>query len=192
MIPIKDFKPQERSQGAIKVPAGVYIAKIIDAKEKEVSFGRQLFIGLDIIEGEYTGAYKKRYEADLEYKKKNPDSGDVKWKGTLKLTTYSNNEEYNKRNKVIFENNMWCIEDSNTGFHFDGEHEKELVGKVVGINVRDNYYNGRAFTEIGQLESVNRIREGKVNPMKPRGVPEETAPSVPEGYTSVEDEPLPF
>ena len=65
----------------VALPAGGYIAKIMDAKEVTFS-GRngdfsRLDVSLDIAEGEYQDYYKNDY--------KNQNTEDKKWRGVLKL-----------------------------------------------------------------------------------------------------------
>ena len=93
---------------------------------------------------------------------------------------------------------MWCVAESNPGFHWDWD-EKKLTGKMIGINIRKRLYNyngqDRETTEIGQFEVVQDVRDGKVKPMKPREQRTQVVESVnnvPEGYTAVDTEKVPW
>ena len=92
-----------------------------------------------------------------------------------------------------FGNAIWAIEQSNPGYHWDW-NEQGLKGKAVGINVRGGTYNGKPYTSIGRLESVQAIRDGSAKVMadaKPRG-DAQTAGNMDGGAIVVTDDELPF
>ena len=162
---------QNASQGVTKVPAGVYVAKIVGVKEEADQYGPQLKLALDIAEGEYADAYKRRYEADVEYARNNPgNSREAKWKGTIKYRIPEGRDpEHDSRNEARLNDALWRIEQSNPGLRIDWAHlEEQLKGKLVGINVRDAEYNGQPYTEIGRLEIAEEVRTGAVRTMNPR------------------------
>ena len=84
---------------------------------------------------------------------------------------------------------IWRIEKSNEGFHWDWD-EKKLIGKVIGINMQEDEYNGNRFTRIGRLEVAQDVRSGIVGVMPPRKRQEQTA--EPAGFTAVENIEVPF
>ena len=105
---------QNASQGVTKVPAGVYVAKIVGVKEEADQYGPQLKLALDIAEGEYADAYKRRYEADVEYARNNPgNSREAKWKGTIKYRIPEGRDpEHDSRNEARLNDALWRIEQS--------------------------------------------------------------------------------
>lgn len=148
-------------------PAGVYIAEIQGVRTEE-SYDKTrdvIVLMLEITEGEYANQYHKVYEDQRA------SFGDrVKYRGTFKLTPYMNGDEDWVRHK--FEGNLYCVEQSNPGYHWDWD-ETKLKGKKVGINVRNNLYtaqNGadKETTEIGQLETIEDVRNGRCRMMKDR------------------------
>ena len=60
-----------------QLPAGGYIAKIMDAKEIGYDWGNVLLISFDIAEGEYKDFFAKDY--------RNQQQEDKKWRGTFRL-----------------------------------------------------------------------------------------------------------
>lgn len=160
----------KKSGGFIELPPqGAYIGKILNVKV-EPSYDKshdQLVLMLDVTEGEYAGRYMEVYN---DQKERFPD---CKYRGTLRITVPEENEpEQNAWMKSIFEGAMWAVEQSNDGYSWDWD-EKKLKGKAVGFSVRNRSYTtddgkNRSTTEIGRLESIAEIRDGKVRPMKDR------------------------
>lgn len=146
-------------------PAGAYVAEIRAVRVKESGDGLHDVIELmmEIVEGEYANRYTEVYNSQKER------FGDAKYKGIFRLTPpIEGEEDWRKR---IFEGNLWCVEQSNSGYTWDWD-EKKLQGKKVGISVRNRFYtyNGKDYesTEIGQFETVQDVRDKKVKPMKDR------------------------
>ena len=71
----------------------------------------------------------------------------------------------------MFEENLWAVEQSNPGYKWEWD-EKKLKGKKVGINIRNRLYTynnkNRTTTEIGQLESIEDVKNGKCKKLKDR------------------------
>lgn len=191
---IDGFKSEAPAQGYPMLPAGCYVAGIKNAKIDGQEPDQQIVLRLEIIEGDWAGYYTKRYEHD-------GTSGGVKlqfppkYKGDFRIqipnqaNTRRQHPEWDLR---TLNNSIWCIESSNPGFRWDGDtdHIGQLIGKTVGINVREETYNGNLFTRIGRLENADNVRQGIAKPMKPRA--EKPAPAAdPSGFTPVETE-LPF
>ena len=111
---------------------------------------------LDIIEGEYKGRYAE------VWKDQDEKFGKATFKGTFRLIPYVEDDEDWRRR--VFESNLWCVEQSNPGYEWDWD-EKKLVGKKVGINVRNRLYTynnkDRSTTEIACFETVDDVRNGK-------------------------------
>ena len=169
MKPVDGYKSEARSNGYPMLPKGLYIAGIQNVKIEGTEPDQRLVLRLDIIEGEYTAYYTKRYNNDASA----GGRYEVKYKGDYRIQIP--NQANPKREHFDWDlralnNAMWAIEDSNDGYHWDW-NEAGLRGKMVGINVREGSFNGVPYTQIGRLESVKMIREGKckvMSDMKPR------------------------
>ena len=191
MEPFEGYKAEPQTAKMI-LPAGCYVASIISAKVEGVKPDPQLKIAVDVIEGPFAGFYNRQYEQASSQLNRQYE---VKYKGVLTLqipnpaNTKRTHPEWDTK---AFNNAMWCIEQSNSGYHWDW-NEKGLSNKVVGINVREGVFNGSTYTKIGRFEVANDVREGIAKPMKP--LEERTsagAVSTLADATPVEDVELPF
>ena len=130
-----NVKIERGSSAKATLPAGLYEVKIIQAKTETTANGSEMLVlAYDIAEGEEKDFYKKDYDARAT----DPNR---KWRGVFRIflpkEDGSDQDERNKRNLGAA---IWAIEDSNDGFHFDWD-ERKLVGKLVGINVRNKEYD---------------------------------------------------
>lgn len=175
-------------------PVGAYVAKIIAVRIKDAqpNFPRDTIeVMLDIAEGEYAGRFTEVYNDQKE----RFGTDNAKYKGIFRLVPYMEGDELWR--KTQFERAMWCVAKSNDGFHWDWD-EKKLQGKTVGISIRKRLYTyegeDRETVEIGQFEPAQDVREGKVSIMKPRDQRKmnESASSVPAGFTAVNTEEVPW
>lgn len=145
-------------------PVGAYICEIQAAREAEQNGRPVVELFMEITEGEYKNRFHEVYE---DQKERFGDN--VKYKGIFRLVPYMEGDEDWRRK--VFEENLWAVEQSNTGYKWDWD-EKKLKGKKVGISIRKRLYtyNGkdRETTEIGRLESIEEIKAGKVKPLKDR------------------------
>ena len=172
------------------LPAGGYVAKILDAEEKEYSWGSVLVISFDILEGEFKDFFKQNYKANTRE--------DKKWKGVYRLTVPQESNQWYDSQKRTFGNAIACIEESNNGYHWNWD-EKTLKGKTVGVLFRNFEYdvegNTGWSTECCSLASVEDIREGnfkmpKDKPLKKKAVAMPVAPV--QTFEEIDDEDLPF
>lgn len=159
-----NFEAKKPSGFLTLPPAGCYVARILAARVAE-TFGRQTIeLMMDIEEGEYKGRYQEIFK---DQKERFGDN--AKYKGIFRLTPPVDGDEEWRRS--AFENNLWCVQESNPGYKWDWE-EQRLPGKLVGINVRNRLYTyndqDRATTEICRFETVADVRSGKVKPLKDR------------------------
>ena len=195
MAKVNGFKSEAPSTAFPMLPAGAYVCGIKNVKIDGQEPDQQLVIRLDIIEGDYSGYFTNRYNHDSQ----NGGKYEVKYKGDLRIqipderNTKRQHPEWDLR---TLNTSVWCIEQSNPGYHWDGDtdHIGEMKGKIVGINVREGVYNGNPYTQIGRLEDVNAVRKGLVKPMKPKA---DSAPAAQDsgtsgGFTPVEVDELPF
>lgn len=161
------FEAKKNNNFAQLPPPGAYVAEIQGVKT-EMGYDNvheQIVVMVEITEGEYKGQYHKVFEDN-----KNSFGDSVKYKGTMRLIPpIPGDEEWRKSR---FEGNLWCVEQSNDGYHWDWD-ETKLKGKKVGINVRKCSYKGRDgemkdTTEIAQFETVADVRDGKCKLLKKR------------------------
>lgn len=190
MKPFAGFKSEASNGKVPPLPAGPYVAKIINTKIEQGQWGDSLILRLDVAEGPLEGYWTKRY-------KRENASGryEAKYKGDFRIRIPVEGDEYYDSNLRKFNDAMFRIEQSNPGYRWDWD-ETGLIGKIVGINMQDAEYNGSAFTRIGRLEIAQDVRAGIVQPMTPKDgfVPHQNEPNtVPAGYTQVEpDDGPPF
>lgn len=157
---MRAFKGYEaKKQGGAReiLPAGGYVAKILNAEEKRYDWGDVLLISFDISEGERTGFFSKDYQEN--------SNEDKKWRGTYRLPIPKDDgSERDVWTKNTFGGAMWAIEESNPGYAWNWD-EKTLKGKTVGVLFRNKEWemNGNTgwTTECCKLESADDIRNGK-------------------------------
>lgn len=192
MKPIEGFKAEAPAASYPMLPKGLYVAKINNVKIDGDEPDQRLVLRVDITEGEHAGYYVKRFNSDKE----RGGQYEAKYKGDFSIQIPNQNnprrQHYDWDNRA-FGNAIWAIEQSNPGYHWDW-NEAGLKGKAVGINVRGGTYNGKPYTSIGRLESVQAIRDGSAKVMadaKPRG-DAQTAGNMDGGAIVVTDDELPF
>ena len=176
MKPYTGYTPERKSAREI-LPAGGYVAKIMDVKEIAYTWGNVLAISFDIAEGDMRDFFAADYRS-------NP-AEDKKWRGVYRLNLPKDDgTEKDGWTKNTFNGAMWAIEDSNPGYRWNWD-EATLKGKTVGVIFRNKEWemNGNTgwTTECGMLESANNIREGKYKPLKDKPLankPAETAPAT--------------
>lgn len=169
------------------LPAGGYVAKIMDAQEAGYDWGSVLLISFDIAEGEHQGFFAADYRSQT--------GEDKKWRGTLRLRIPkddgSEQDEWSKRS---FGNAMWAIEESNAGYRW-GWEEATLKGKMVGVLFRNREWemNGNTgwTTECCAFDSVESIRSGKFKMPKDKPL-KNSAGSSSFATVPVSDDDLPF
>jgi len=165
----KNFEARERTSFLTVPPAGAYVARIenVNVQEPTDTNPRTVIeLIVDITEGEYTHRYKDLFDDQKSR------FGNANYRGTFRLTVPTDDDaDEDNWIKRKFETSMWCIEQSNPNFEWDWD-EKKLRKLSVGISVRNKKYdyNGKVktTTEIGRLEVVQDVRDGKVKPMQDR------------------------
>lgn len=179
-----------------KLPAGGYVAKIMDAREQEYSWGNILLISFDITEGEHKDFFKNDYRAQQQE--------DKKWRGTYRLRVPKDDgSEQDAWSKRSFGNATWAVEASNPGYHWDW-NEGGLKGKLVGVLFRNKEWemNGNTgwTTECCSLIDVDSIRQNRFTTPKDKPLKERAAASAPVSAPSAafeevaieSDDDLPF
>lgn len=195
---INGFKSEAPRKGFPMLPKGAYVAGITNVKIEGTEPDQRIVLRMDIIEGEHAGYFTKRYQHES-----GNGSGEyeVKYKGDYRIqipnprNAKRQHPEWDERK---LNTSIWCIEQSNPGFHWDGDtdHIMDLNGKVVGISMQYGTFNGTGYTTIGRLEVADDVRKGIVREMRdrPDRMSDATAATVdqPAGFTAVEDVELPF
>ena len=148
------FKP-ERTTTRETLPAGGYVAKIMDATVINYDWGDVLKVDFDIAEGEYKGFFATDY--------RNNTNDDKKWRGTYRINIPNESNQYFDSQRKSFNNLIACLEETNSGFHFDWD-ESKLKGKGIGVLFRNKEweYNGSTgwTTECCTVTTAKDIREG--------------------------------
>lgn len=139
------------------LPAGGYVAKILNAKEQNYDWGNVLVISFDIVEGEHQSFFTNDYQAQT--------GEDKKWRGTYRLNVPKDDgSEKDQWTKNTFGGAMWAIQESNPGYHWDWD-ESKLKDKTVGVLFRNREWemNGNTgwTTECCAFTSASDIRENK-------------------------------
>ena len=162
------FEAKESKQFLDVPPVGVYEAQILNVRyikaDDEENYLKRDYIELyiDITDGEYKGRYMALWN---DQKEKWGDN--ASYKGIFRLIPYKEGDDLWR--KSAFEGALWCVQESNDGYHWDWD-ETKLAKKKVGINVRERLYTykdkNRTTTEIGKLESLKDVKAGKCKLMK--------------------------
>ena len=148
------FKP-ERTTARETLPAGGYVAKIMDATVISYDWGDVLKVDFDIAEGEYKGFFATDY--------RNNTNNDKKWRGTYRINIPNESNQYFDSQRKSFNNFIACLEETNNGFHWAWD-ETALKGKGIGVLFRNKEweYNGSTgwTTECCAVTTAKDIREG--------------------------------
>ncbi len=120
-----------------ELPVGGYVCKILSARLENGQYGEQLVITYDVTEGEYANFWKTAYDADTR--------DDKKWSGVCYISVPSETDEEWKRK--AFENLIYAVEESNSGYHWDW-NELGLKGKAVGIVIGEKEKLSRDGTQV--------------------------------------------
>jgi len=194
MIRYDGMKAQESGNNNRQLPAGPYVAKVLDAIVEGDEPDQQLKVVIDILEGPYEGFYMKKYRAAKE----RGSAYEVKYKGIVRLRIPNKENKramYPESDLRRFNDMIWRFQQSNPGYVWDG-NEKALTGLTIGISVQEDEYNGNAFTKPVRFEIADDVRKGLVKTMEPRKRDENptTAPMVDQrsGMSVVETEKLPW
>ncbi len=188
------YKAEKPVGAKENMPIGAYIAKILEAKEVEYSWGNVLVISFDVTEGEHKDFFANDYKAQT--------NEDKKWRGTYRLNIPKDDgTEQDGWTKNTFNSAMYAIEASNKGYAWAWD-EKTLKGKSVGVLFRNFEWeiNGKTgwSTECGMLLAVEDVRNGKFKPMKDKALKNKSGAAQTNGnsfssFAEVpEEEELPF
>ena len=184
------FKP-ERTTTRETLPAGGYVAKIMDATVINYDWGDVLKVDFDIAEGEYKGFFATDY--------RNNTNDDKKWRGTYRINIPNESNQYFDSQRKSFNNFIACLEETNNGFHWAWD-ETALKGKGIGVLFRNFEWkmdDGRSgwSTECCTFVSVEDVRTGNFKQPKDKPIRNKTTNNAPASNFTVldgTDSDLPF
>lgn len=166
------FEPKE-STVFENLPVGAYIGKVVGAEVKKIQSSNgdfeRLEVMVDVTEGEYKDHFTKLYESQ------SGGQYPAHYKGVIRYNIPQVGSQYEQGQKKALEHLAWCLQDSNPKYKWDGD-ETKLKGLKIGFSVRerdwimerDGEITSGTTTEIGRVESVNKVAAGEVKPMKKR------------------------
>ena len=184
------FKP-ERTTARETLPAGGYVAKIMDATVISYDWGDVLKVDFDIAEGEHKGFFATDY--------RNNTNDDKKWRGTYRINIPNESNQYFDSQRKSFNNFIACLEETNNGFHWAWD-ETALKGKGIGVLFRNKEweYNGSTgwTTECCTVTTAKDIRAGNFKMPKDKPLKAKAANSGAYSETAFapvdDDSDLPF
>lgn len=180
----------ERTVARETLPAGGYVAKIMDANIISYDWGDVLKIDFDIAEGDFKGFFANDYRANTNDNKK--------WRGSYRINIPTETNQYFENQKRSFNNLIACLEETNNGYHFDWD-ETKLKNKGIGVLFRNKEwdYNGSTgwTTECCAVTTAQDIRDGnfkmpKDKPLKKQAA--ETTYTTPFSPIDDDESDLPF
>lgn len=166
------FEAKENSTSFLELPpAGVYIGQIMAVRVVDAdgvkTFRDWLEVMLEITEGDYKG----RFTAVYNDQKERFGAENTRYRGTFRIAIPSGKEDEEEWVRRSFEGNLWCVEQSNPGYHWDWD-ENKLTGKKIGINLRTRLYTyndkDKETVEVARFETLDDVKTGKAKPAKVR------------------------
>lgn len=166
------FEAKENSTNFLELPpAGVYIGQIMAVRVVDAdgvkTFRDWLEVMLEITEGDYKG----RFTAVYNDQKERFGAENTRYRGTFRIAIPSGKEDEEEWVRRSFEGNLWCVEQSNPGYHWDWD-ENKLTGKKIGINLRTRLYTyndkDKETVEVARFETIDDVKTGKAKPAKVR------------------------
>lgn len=138
-----------------KLPLGAYVCRVKQAVV-DTTYGEQLCILFDIVEGEYKDFFMSEFRANTVENKK--------WKGTLKQwCPKDDGSEKDEWTKSAFKGMVTSFEKSNPGYQWNWD-EASLVGKLIGVLFRNEEweFNGKHGWAVRPFKalSVETVRSG--------------------------------
>ena len=179
------------------LPRGAYVLQIVGAKVESYDWGQKLVLAVDVHEGEY----KSFFDNDF----KNNTNEDRKWRGTYRINVPNEGSQYFASHRKSFNNLIACLEESNSGYHWDWD-ETKLKGKLLGGLWRNQEWekDGRTgwTTKCCSVTDIASIREGNFKlpedkplankPAENNGFFAAVKNSGVETFESLDDDDLPF
>lgn len=150
-------KSKRKSNTFEQLPKGAYVIKIMGAKEDTWPSGDKVVrIAFDIAEGKYMGFYQAQFDRNTNEDRQWP------YDAVFNLNVPNDNSQ-----PYVWDNwNTFFadLEDSNSGFIFDGDLKK-LKGKVIGgkFHIEQTAKNGNVYDHTKMKWScvADDVRNGK-------------------------------
>lgn len=187
------FESKKSAQVREILPAGNYVAKILQATEQKTADGKlYILLNFDIAEGEFANFFRMDYDGQEYSAFIQP-----KWRGTYRLwEPLGDGSQQDGWTIKTFNNAIACVEESNFNYHWDW-NENFLKNKLIGVCYRNKEwaFGGRSgwTTECGALASVQDVRDGKIKILKDKALPQGAKPVQSQySFTQINDEELPF
>lgn len=185
MIKYQGMKAEERKTGGDnQLPVGAYVCQVLDARIEGEEPDQRLAVVMEIYEGPFKGWYMKKYNSQKERYESGKISYKPKYKGSLRLripNPDNKKAQYPESDQRRFNDMIARFQNSNPNTEFYSENgfdEMLLKGKLIGISVAEDEYNGATFTKPVRFENVDDVRQGLVKPIE-RNAPDPTpAPMV--------------
>lgn len=185
----RDFDTAKATGGYGPLPAGGYVCEIIGIEEMTSRTNKNMVkIALDIAEGDEKGRFMESYRADTRDPKK--------WPASAVMYQLTEGQDGNTHGR--FKQFTNCVVDSNDGFEIQwGEAFAGCFkGKLVGVLFGREQYEGRDgklrwAAKPQYFKPAADIRDGnfKVPDDKPL---EGQKPGIPEGFSEIKDDDIPF
>lgn len=197
--PYQNFKPQAGQSGPA-VPAGNYVAKILKAEQMD-GFRPRLAIYVDVTEGEFAGAWMKRFNDDKASGRYTP-----KYRGIYYVNLPAEDDRYPASTQRNLERLADALQRSNDGYTWDWD-EGRLRGLLIGIRVRDEEYmmerDGEIISgtapRIFDVAGIQDVRQGLLPVGKPKALSDEKKAKIlgstggaNTSMTAADDVDLPF
>jgi hypothetical protein len=190
------MKAEEKgNRNGNQLPVGAYVCQILDARVEGNEPDQRLAVIMEIYEGEYKGWFMKRFNYQKEHSKYK-----VKYKGYLRLripNPENTKAQYPESDMRKFNDFIAKLKNSNPNTEFYNENgfdENLTKGKLIGISVGEDEYNGAVFTKPMRFENVDDVRQGRVQPIERKQQDPTPAPMVDQrsGMEMVNTEALPW
>lgn len=163
-----EYKNAEVKSGTdfTPLPAGGYVCVITGVKDVAAE-KPYLEITYDIAEGEYTDYYSDDF-------------------GRANLWAHQTRQYYTPASMGVFKGFLRAIDESNgTAFEAEAEYglnERQLVGRVVGFLIGQEWYNANDGTDKYNMKvvgtrNIKTIREGRYKEVQPRWRKGHSAPT---------------
>jgi hypothetical protein len=137
--------------GRVGLEPGGYVVRILTIEDNEAR--EYVHLTWDIAEGEHAGHYSD------DWGKEHPFAHD------LYLS-------YKDTALGMLKGRLSAITKSNPGFDaeaaWNGGQLTMFIGKLFGVNLREEEFNGNMRLKVGQVVDADAVRNGLVKPMKPK------------------------
>ena len=188
----KDFDTAKATGEYKALPAGGYVGKIIGVEEMMSKTQKKMIkIALDIAEGEEKGRFMEQYTSDTRDFKKWPASA------VVYQLTYTPEGKTHGRFKQFTD----CVTASNAGFEIEwGDgfakcFKDKLIGVLFGREQYESPQDGklRWSTKPQFFKTVEEIRSGDFTVPEDRPLKDSAKQnSMPEGFSEITDDDIPF